>query len=171
MNFIGFKHIVEIRGPWFWMTIFRVLHYQIYSVVYLRYRSISCGVTLLQVWDWVHISISKLVIHVDLYPEEPYTYRYTPDIGHRGLGNTLYWRYQIDILQHFIWRPYLDFPGWADDDQHLPFCRQQRFLIGRIVETQRIIEMYFVGHVQAFWGGIGSTYYYNLYFSGCFGGI
>lgn len=87
------------------------------------------------------------VIHVDLQPSEPYAYRYTMGIRHRGLGNTLYWRHQLDILHLFIWRPNLDCPGCADDAMHLPFFQHQIYLIGRSFETQRIIEMSLLGWV------------------------
>lgn len=99
-----------------------MLYYQIHGIVYLGYHSISCGVTLLQTWAWEHISISRPVIHVDLQPSEPYAFKYTTSIRHRGSGNTLYWRHHFDILQHFIWRPYLDCPDWHDDVVHLSFC-------------------------------------------------
>lgn len=79
-----------------------MVYYQMHDIVYLGYLSISIGVTLLQTWAWEHISIARPIIHVDLQPSEPYACRYTTGIRHKGSGNTLCWRHQLDILQHFI---------------------------------------------------------------------
>lgn len=87
-------HRLYAWGP----CLLAMLYYQMHGIVYLGYRSISCGVTLLQTWAWEHISISRPVVHVDLQPSEPYAFRYTTGIRHRGSGKTLYWRHQLDIL-------------------------------------------------------------------------
>lgn len=47
----------------------------------------------------------------------------------------------------FIWRPYRDCAAWDDEDEHLSFCRQYRYLIGKTVQTSLIIEMYLPQHV------------------------
>lgn len=36
----------------------------------------------------------------------------------------------------------MDCPGWDDDDTHLPYCRQARYLIGCIVIGHLVIEIY-----------------------------
>lgn len=65
---------VFVWGP----CLLATLYHQMHGIVYLRQRSIGCGVTLLQLWVWEHIAIARPTVHVDLEDVQPYAYRYTP---------------------------------------------------------------------------------------------
>ena len=85
--------------------------------------SISVGVTLLQIWAYKHISVFWPVVDWELVDDMPYVYSYRGVLAQGPLGYVTYFHHQLDTLDQFIWRPYIDCPGWEDDEVHLPYYR------------------------------------------------
>ncbi|XP_059068590.1 serine/threonine-protein phosphatase 7 long form homolog [Cryptomeria japonica] len=72
------------------------LYHQMHGIAYLRQESIGCGITLIQMWAYEHITIFYPTLDVDLEPEKPYAYRvidmHLP--GHVHLDNS--GRYRVE---------------------------------------------------------------------------
>ena len=100
-----------------------ILYYYLHQVAYRGGLLISVGVTLLQIWAYEHILVFWLVVDWELVEDMPYVYSYRGVLVQGPLGYVTYFRHQLDTLDQFIWRPYVDCLGWEDDKVHLPYCR------------------------------------------------
>lgn len=120
-----------------------ILYHQLHEVAYWKAQSIGCGTTLLMIWAWEHVAIIQPPIQrPQLTDGMPYVYYYVDALQQTRVGVTGWWWHCIDTMMSFIWRSYKDCGQWEGEDDHLSFFQQFRYLIGRIVQSQLIIEMY-----------------------------
>ena len=75
-----------------------MLYYYLHQVAYRGQLSISAGVTLLQIWDYEHISVFRPVVDRELVDDMPYVYSYRGVLAQGPLGYVTYFRHQLDTL-------------------------------------------------------------------------
>lgn len=125
------------------------LYRELHQVVYLRYMSLSVGVTLLQVWAQEYIPVSGPLADRDRPVGWSYVYGYTVIVVQHKLGKIENWRRVLDDIDTVIWRPYMDCEVWAEDMLEMPYVYMLRYLIG---QTPFIIERFLHNHVQRHYG-------------------
>lgn len=62
------------------------LYREIHQVVYLGYNSLFAGVTLLQVWAWEHIPVSRPIVDRDRLVGQAYAYGFIGIVVQHKLG-------------------------------------------------------------------------------------
>lgn len=67
------------------------LYRELHQVVYLGYTSLSTRVTLLQVWAWDYIPVSRPLADKDRPVGQAYAYGYTGVVVQRKLGKLENW--------------------------------------------------------------------------------
>lgn len=120
------------------------LYIDMHEVSYWGGSSIFAGVTLLHVWSWEHIPVTRPNGVLDWDPEDLYSYRYGDFLHCTWPSQLSYWCHVIDHMSSFIWRPWLDCDAWHDDQENLPFFQQTHWLIDRV---NSLLEHYFQDRV------------------------
>lgn len=66
------------------------LYHDLYQMVDWGASSLSCGMTLLQVWAWEHIAMTRLAFPRVRPPSRPYVYAYAMFLVQPKLGKVDY---------------------------------------------------------------------------------
>lgn len=138
---VGWGVVLEMmitKGTWYaWGSCMLAhLYRELHQVVYQRATSLSVGITLLQVWAWEHIAVTR-----PLEDKERPVFGYADIVVQGKLGKLEYWCRVLDDLDSLIWRSYLDCEPWPKDDREMPFVYTSRYLIG---QTSFIIERFII---------------------------
>lgn len=125
------------------------LYHDLHQVVYRGSSSLSCGVTVLQIWAWEHLAVTRPACPRVRPPGMPYIYMYAMFLTQPKLGKVDYWRRLLDDMDIVVWRLYLDCKPWNTDDIEMPYVCILRFLIGK---TPFILERFLALQVQRQFG-------------------
>lgn len=84
-------------------------------------------------------SVTQLDGIRDHHPDDPYSYRYGDFMHYTLPGDLPSWHQVFDDMPSFVWRPYLGCDAWLEDSDHLVYCLQTLWLLGR---SHLVLESY-----------------------------
>lgn len=121
------------------------LYRDLHDVVYHEISSLGVGITLLHIWAWEHLLISRPMCLRFRAIDQLYVYMYGGMMTQPRLGKLEYWRRALDELDIVIWHPYRGCKQWEDNAEMMPSVFMGWFLIGR---TTYVIERHLSGRVM-----------------------
>ncbi|XP_059070641.1 protein MAINTENANCE OF MERISTEMS-like [Cryptomeria japonica] len=117
------------------------LYYELHQFVYHGSVGLGCRVTLLQVWAYEHLPITRPIHFRGRGQGRSFVHLYDMITSQPRIGRLEHWRRVIDDIDIVIWRLYLGCEEWEDDAVELPYTFRSRYLIGRmpyILERQLV---------------------------------
>lgn len=127
------------------------LYYELHQFVYHGSVGLGCGVTLLQVWAYEHLPVTRLIHFRGRGHGHSFVHLYDMITSQPWIGRLEHWWCVIDDIDMVIWRPYLGCEQWEDDAVELPYTFQSRYLIGWI---PHVLERQLVDRVGRQFGRI-----------------
>ncbi|XP_059071254.1 serine/threonine-protein phosphatase 7 long form homolog [Cryptomeria japonica] len=100
------------------------------QVIYDDVASLAFGCTLLQIWAWEHIAVTRLIGEIFRLAGAPYVMMYIKVTSHPMLEKLEYWRRALDDMDTVVWRLYRLCEPWPEDGFEVPYLFLSRFLLG-----------------------------------------
>ena len=95
-------------------TILAELYQDLHMCAYRTQRTMAPGLTLLMVWSWEHIGVTRPITRAETRrPSEPFVCRYQPSIQYTSTESVGFWRRCIDEIIMFDWTPYDGVERWG----------------------------------------------------------
>ena len=100
---------------YYWgQTILVELYHDLHMCAYWTQCTIGLGLTLLMVWSWEHIRVTRPITRRETrYLGEPYACRYWPPIQYTSIESVGFWSRCLDEIIMFDWTPYDGVEHWG----------------------------------------------------------
>lgn len=143
---------------YYWgQTILAELYRDLHMSAYQTQRTMAPGLTLLMVWSWEHIGVTRPITRAETRrPSEPFACRYRPPIQYTSTESVGFWRRCLDEIIMFDWTPYDGVEQWGtalaaggeDDSEDQMYLRYTQIDCWLISRTAHIVMRYMPSRVR-----------------------
>lgn len=120
------------------------LYYELHQFVYHGSVGLGCRVTLLQVWAYEHLPVTRPIHFRGWGHGCSFVHLYDMITSQPRIDRLEHWRRVINEIDTVIWRSYRECEQWEDDVVDLPYTFESRYLIG---QTPYVLERQLVDKV------------------------